>query len=79
MSLGIPTIMSPVGVNTEIIEEGLNGFLANSAEEWITKISQLIDSKELRTTIGEEGRKTVKDKYSVEANKQKYLDAFNGV
>ncbi len=79
MSLGIPTIMSPVGVNTEIIEEGVNGFLANSAEEWITKISQLIDSKELRTTIGEEGRKTVKDKYSVEANKQKYLDAFNGV
>lgn len=76
MSLEIPTIMSPVGVNTEIIEDGINGFLASSEEEWVQKLSKLIESKELREKIGKEGRKTVVEEYSVDANKQKYLDLF---
>lgn len=76
MGLGIPTIMSPVGVNTEIIEDGVNGFLADPDEEWIDKLSQLIESPELRKRLGNAGRATVVKHYSVEANKQKYLDLF---
>jgi len=76
MALEIPTIMSPIEVNTEIIKEGINGFLAKSEEEWIQKISMLIESEELRKKIGKEGRKTVIEKYSVSANKHKYLEAF---
>lgn len=79
MALEIPTIMSPVGVNTEIIQDGENGFLAATEEEWIEKLSLLIESSELRDKLGKAGRKTVVEKYSVEANKQKYLDAFNSV
>jgi len=79
MALEIPTIMSPVGVNTEIINNGVNGFLASTEEEWIEVLSQLIDSLELRLKIGKEGRKTVVEKYSVEANKDKYIKAFNSV
>jgi glycosyltransferase involved in cell wall biosynthesis len=79
MALEIPTVMSPVGVNTEIIQDGENGFLAASEEEWIEKLSLLIESPELREKLGKAGRKTVVEKYSVEANKQKYLDAFNSV
>ncbi len=77
MALEIPTIMSPVGVNTEIIQDGVNGFLATTDQEWFDKLSLLIESKELRERVGKAGRKTVVDKYSVEANKQKYLDLFN--
>lgn len=79
MALEIPTIMSPVGVNTEIIQDGENGFLAATEDEWIQKLSLLIESPELREKLGKAGRKTVVEKYSVEANKQKYLDAFNRV
>ena len=46
MSLEIPTIMFPLGVNKEIIEEGLNGYLASSENEWIEKLSLLIDNSE---------------------------------
>ena len=76
MALEIPTIMSPVGVNTEIIREGVNGFLAARDFEWITKLSSLIDDAELRRRIGAEARKTVVEKYSVMANRHLYLQHF---
>jgi glycosyltransferase involved in cell wall biosynthesis len=77
MALEIPTIMSPVGVNTEIIDDGINGFLADTEEEWMEKISCLIDSFELRQRIGKKGRETVEKGYSVESQKNIYLQAFN--
>ncbi|MBL7884703.1 MAG: glycosyltransferase [Bacteroidia bacterium] len=79
MALEIPTIMSPVGVNTEIIQDGKNGYLASSEGEWFEKLSLLIESKELRERIGKAGRKTVEEHYSVNANKHKYLDLFNTI
>ena len=77
MALEIPTIMSPVGVNSEIITDGCNGFLASAEEEWIEKLSALIESSELREKLGKAGRQTVVEKYSVEAWKDKYLYYFN--
>lgn len=79
MACGVATVMSPVGVNKEIINHGVNGFLADTEEEWIKALSQLIENKELRNRIGDEGRKTVIQKYSVEANKENYLKAFESV
>jgi len=79
MALEIPAVMSPVGVNTEIIQDGENGFLAAQEEEWVEKLSRLIDDKDLRIRLGKAGRKTVVEKYSVEANKKKYLTVFNEV
>lgn len=79
MALEIPTIMSPVGVNKEIIRDGENGFLAESTDEWINKLSLLLESKELRNRLGKNGRQTVVEKYSVESLKEKYLQYFNEV
>lgn len=77
MALEIPTLMSPVGVNTEIIQNAVNGYLPDTENEWVDILSNLIENKELRKRIGRAGRQTVIDKYSVEAWKQKYLDNFN--
>lgn len=79
MALEIPCVMSPVGVNTEIVSEGLNGFLAKTEEEWIEKISQLIESEELRKRIGIEARKTVVEKYSVDSQKEQYLSCLKNL
>lgn len=73
MSLGIPTVMSPVGVNSEIIRHGQNGFLPKTAEEWLEVLSQLIDNPELRKSIGEAGRKTAVERYSVLSQRERYL------
>jgi glycosyltransferase involved in cell wall biosynthesis len=79
MALEIPTIMSPVGVNSEIIEDGKNGYIANDVEEWVEKISMLIEDSDLRIRMGKEARKTVVEKYSVSANQDHYLRYFKEV
>jgi glycosyltransferase involved in cell wall biosynthesis len=56
MALGIPTLMSPVGVNSEIIQHGVNGYLPAAEDEWVDIISKLIESKDCRTKIGNAGR-----------------------
>jgi len=76
MALKVPTIMSPVGVNTEIIKDGENGFLCSTTEEWGNKIAMLIESKELRDKLGQNGRQTVVDSYSVDSQKNRYLHFF---
>lgn len=76
MALEVPTIMSAVGVNTDIILDGKNGFLASSEEEWISKLSLLIEDKALREELGKKGRETVEKDYSVNALKEKYLYYF---
>ncbi len=77
MALEVPTIMSAVGVNPEIISDGENGFLAATEEEWINKISLLIESFDLRKKLGANGRKTVVDRYSIDSQKNNYLNSFN--
>lgn len=79
MAAGIPTVMSPVGVNKEIIQDGENGFLADTTGEWVEKLSRLIESVELRKKFSLNGRKTIEEKYSVIANRGKYLDAVKSV
>ena len=79
MALGIPTIMSPVGVNSEIIQDSINGYLASDEEEWFEKISLLIEDFNLRLTIGKESRKTIVENYSVQANEGLYVSLFNSL
>ena len=76
MALNIPTVMSPVGVNTEIITHGQNGMLASTQQEWIDVLSQLIDSVELRQRLGAAGRETVVARYSVLSQRENYLSIF---
>lgn len=73
MALGIPSLMSPVGVNNQILEDTKNGFLLTTPEQWKNCLEQLIKDKELRKTIGQAGKQTVLERYSVLANRDKYL------
>lgn len=65
MSMGAATVMSPVGVNTEIVTHGENGFLARTDDEWVEVLSRLIDDAALRQRVGAAGRETVVQRYSI--------------
>jgi glycosyltransferase involved in cell wall biosynthesis len=77
MALGVPTIATAIGTIHRIIEDGQNGFLVNSREEWKKKITALLINEDLRKEIGREAVITVEQSYSIHANKDKYLDILN--
>jgi glycosyltransferase involved in cell wall biosynthesis len=76
MSYGIPVVMSAVGVNNQIINHGINGFLAKNSEEWMEALSLLIQNQQLRITLGSEGKKTVMDSYAAETWQLRILELF---
>ncbi len=64
MSMGIPPVVSPVGINAEIIEDGSNGFLARDEAEWYSKLEALVISPSLRSEVGRRARQTVEQRWS---------------
>ena len=63
MAAGKPVIASPVGANRHVVRHGVNGFLAETTEQWADALRQLADP-ELRRRMGEEARKTVAERYA---------------
>ena len=66
MSLGRPTVLSPVGMNSELIRDGENGFLAADPSEWIEALDSLLSDPSLAARVGEAGRRTVLRDYSLD-------------
>lgn len=66
MACGLPVVASPVGVNVEIVEHQINGFLARNHHEWEWALRSLIKDREMRRRMGAEGRKRVEDWYSLQ-------------
>ncbi|MCU0355503.1 MAG: glycosyltransferase family 4 protein [Cytophagales bacterium] len=77
MALGIPAVASPVGVNTEIIEPGVNGFLCATPDEWLACLTRLLQDPTLRAEMGRQARRTVEERYSVQANRRTFLELFD--
>ena len=67
MGVGTPVVLSPVGMNREVVEDGVTGFLADSPAEWHDKLERLITSPELRERMGRAARQYIELHYSVTA------------
>lgn len=76
MSLGIPPVASPVGVNQRIIQAEKTGFLPRTEAEWLEVLVRLLSDDRLREKIGKAGRKTVVEHYSVQSNAPNFLNLF---
>lgn len=76
MALGIVSLMSPVGVNKIIVQNGVNGYIATTPEEWKAILKDLMQHPEKRKEIGLNGRNRVIDAYSVLSQKNNYLELF---
>jgi glycosyltransferase involved in cell wall biosynthesis len=76
MACGVPVVAAAVGVNREIIEDGVNGFLASTPEEWAAKLRRLFDDPDLRRRMGAAGRRTIQERYSIQINAPRIADVL---
>lgn len=67
MACGLPVVASPVGVNSHIVEHGVNGFLARTEDEWVEALQTLISDASLRRRMGAAGREKVERAYSLQS------------
>ena len=76
MALEVPALASPVGVNDKIVDNGNNGFLCSTQQEWLFNLEQLINNYQLRLSMGKQGRSFIEKHYSVSSNSANFLSLF---
>jgi glycosyltransferase involved in cell wall biosynthesis len=79
MACGLPVVASPVGVNCEIVESGVNGFLARTTEEWAQALRTLLDDASLRQRMGQAGRLKVEEGYSLQVTGPRLAELIKSV
>jgi len=73
LSVGVPAICTPVGINSDIIKDGENGFWATNDQEWVDRLTTLIQNQELRYQMGLKGIETVEREYSLGVTSEKFF------
>jgi glycosyltransferase involved in cell wall biosynthesis len=76
LSVGVPVVCTPVGINADIIKNGENGFWATNDEEWVDRLSTLIQNQELRHQMGVKGIETVEHEYSLTVTTEKFFQVL---
>jgi len=79
MSCKKPLIASPVGINCSIIEDGLNGFLVESVDEWFNAFEKLYLNRDLRDNMSKLNFLKVEEEFSYNKNCKKYIDAIKSI
>lgn len=77
--VGVPAVASPVGVNKEVVQDGVNGFLAENDNQWLDRLVRLIDDTSLRRRMGRAARETIEARYSANIWAQKVLGVLRDV
>lgn len=78
MACGLPVVASPVGVNREMVSQGVNGFLAYSDVEWRAALAQLVGNVALRGKLGRAGRERAELEYSLSSQAPRLVDLLRG-
>ena len=76
MAGGLPVIASPVGINRQMIDSGINGFLAASTDEWVQRLRMLIHDDHLCSEMGRVGRQRAEQMYNLQVTAPKLLHLF---
>lgn len=76
MAASLPVVASPVGANREVVQHGVNGYLAQGESEWYDALSILVRSQDLRQKFGIQGRKIAEERYSTLVAERRLLQIF---
>jgi glycosyltransferase involved in cell wall biosynthesis len=77
--VGIPVVCTPVGVNKDVVKDGVNGFWAKDEQDWEDSLLKLIQEEGLRREMGIKGRETVERSFCIEVNAPRMLEILKKV
>jgi glycosyltransferase involved in cell wall biosynthesis len=72
MASGLPVVASPVGVNSDIIKDGADGYLATTDVEWSEKLKRLNSDHVLRHQMGACGLEKARARYSLQSTQDHF-------
>ena len=73
MAVEKPVVLTPLGMNKDVISDGKEGFFAETQKDWTEKLIRLIIDRPLRQKMGKFGRERVQKYYSKEIALDKLL------
>lgn len=79
MACGIPVVASPVGVQRDLVQDGVTGFLAETESQWCERLKQLLANPDLRARMGAAGRRRVEAEFNVEVAAAKVAEVLHSV
>lgn len=77
MACGLPVVASAVGTNSDIVRHGENGFLADDVSTWEEHLGKLIVDWSLRSRMGQAGRTSVENEYSLKAQAPRLAEVLH--
>jgi glycosyltransferase involved in cell wall biosynthesis len=79
MALAIPPVCTPAGCTSDIIEHGVNGFLASTPQEWVRYLEALVNDINLRRRVGAAAAEYAHRHFTLSANRDLIIGAFRSV
>ena len=76
MSAEAVAVCQNLGENPDLISDGVNGVLASTRDQWLSKLEWLAENPEQRETIATQGLKTIREHFTAEKCFQRLLEAF---
>ena len=73
----LPVVTSPVGVNAEYVTDGMTGYLALDNNQWVEKISELVENAELRKQMANASQRHV-EKFDIRVTSTKLCEILAG-
>ena len=75
-ALGVPVVASDMNVYNETIKDGVTGFLANNEDEWVDKLSLLIEDPILRNGIVNNAHNDILENYNLKSRVNQWDEVF---
>jgi L-malate glycosyltransferase len=79
MAVGIPVVASHTDINATVVQDGVNGYLVKTDDEWVERMSQLLDDAAERRRLGENGRQLVEQRFALDRQAEQLAKVLTSV
>lgn len=76
MMTGVPFVASDASLNRGAADDGVHGFFVSTHQQWVEKLSLLIEDAALRSRMGAQGRLRAEERFSLKSKIPLLADAL---